>query len=381
MNAAAPIVDPSNFTLPDHGAPEYAPIRNHLTGAGLSLEDAIKEMDEVWKAAQQKRVDDWNDELQRRKEDREKELAEREKKEEEERKKREDEERKEKAEEEKKRIKLPAIEKDTKISATPRFPTPQYALDRISKKQWVEHDLFTPRMARKAAVETRPASTNPFSGLPESNPLHALSTLVDTQKPRGVIADEALSYADLSIASKHFLRAIDDASWEEEHVEAWTVLYYELDKHPFRSEADEERELYEEVLVRYHAQVKREFFDSVKRKTSSVFNIGLISNERMDNVLREVRRERDAVMKKREIAAIEQIEKVCKFPITSHVCVFSTDLPDSHVFLPPLASLPPSPLTHHAKSQNRKIAKSLLLFPWLHCTACRGQITKGGVAS
>lgn len=312
MDPAAPFLDPSNFTLPDHGAPEYAPLRDRLTGAGLSIDDAIKEMDEVWKAAQKKRVQEWNDELQRRKEEREKETADREKREEEERKKREEEERKEKEEEEKKRVKLPPIEKATSISATPRFPTPQYALDKISKKQWVEHDLFTPRMARKAAVDTRSASTNPFSGLPESNPLHALSTLVDTQKPRGVIADEALSYADLSIASKHFLRAIEDADWEDEHVEAWTVLYNELDKHPFRSEPDEERDFYEEVLVRYHAQVKREFFDSVKRKSKSVFNIGLISDERMDNVLREVRRERDAVLKKREMTAIERMEKVCK---------------------------------------------------------------------
>lgn len=237
MSAALPIVDPTSFTLPNHKDPEYAPLINILTGAGLSLDDAVKEMDEVWKAAQRKRVQEWNDELRRVEADRARVRAEEEKKEEEERLKREEEERKEKDEEEKKRVKMPAMDEATTISATPRFPVPQYALDKISKKLWVEHDLFTPRMARKAAVESRSIPTNPFSGLPESNPLHALSTLVETQKPRGVIADEALSYSDLSIASKHFLRAIHDADWDEEHVEAWTTsgtldtLLYVRDSH------------------------------------------------------------------------------------------------------------------------------------------------------
>lgn len=269
-------------------------------------------MDDAWKASQKKRVEAWNEELKRKKEDEERLRLEAEKLEAEEKQQREEEEKKLKAEEEKKRVKLPGLSKDTVISAKPRSPIPQYALKKIIDKNWVEHDFFTPRMAAKATIQSHTTAANPFSELPESNPLHALATIVDDQKPRGAIPDESLSFRDLMLAGQQFMRTIEENGWEEEHVEAWNLLYFELDRHPYRLEKDD-IDLYEEALVRYHAQAKREFFDAVKRKDKKVFNIGIIGEQRLENILNSLKRERETALQKRSIAAIEQMEKVSTY--------------------------------------------------------------------
>jgi hypothetical protein len=93
------------------------------------------------------------------------------------------------------------------------------------------------------------------------------------KRSKKAVQDESLTWEQLSIAKGNFLFHIQYVTkWPEPIVASFSTFYFNLDNHPIKAEP-----LGNETLLHYHAQVRRDWFDTFKRSpTGDTFNISII---------------------------------------------------------------------------------------------------------
>ena len=97
-----------------------------------------------------------------------------------------------------------------------------------------------------------------------------------------VIPDEKLTWRQMSIGKTSLLQHMEkEEGWPNEHVVAMGTFYVELDLHPMRR-----RPFGEDALMRYHAEVRRDWHEQLKSTNDNVepFDISVINQGHLNAI-------------------------------------------------------------------------------------------------
>ncbi|KAE9395166.1 hypothetical protein BT96DRAFT_1044961 [Gymnopus androsaceus JB14] len=199
---------------------------------------------------------------------------------------------KEKAEEEKKCFRPPPMDQKASVPTNPQASPLPFALEKMQKYDYVELWYFGMEGCEEARLNSFVDSTTgySFSAIGEDAATVALRPLSTLTKLSKAIPDDLLSFTQLSIAKTLYVQTMTELGWPADYCRAWAHFYTILENHRFGCYEPHG----EQVLVKYHAQVKRDWHRLILAK-KAVFNVAIINEELIarieDDVLRQMRLE------------------------------------------------------------------------------------------
>jgi len=206
----------------------------------------------------------------------------------------------------KKRSKLRDFETGKQVRGTAAVGRPsRYALKKIADFEYIELYYFTTAACNEATQSDRTVSQDAFT-LTKVDTTMALKPIGAYKASPKAVPDERLTWEEISIAKTKLLQYLREADWPEKHITALASFYIGLDSHSLREE-----EGGEEILIEYQAEVRREWMDTLTGiGTQDPFDIGEISERRMDRISARVTYRRQAAGVKQSVNFLyERIQK------------------------------------------------------------------------
>jgi hypothetical protein len=269
--------DPTLDEMPDFESDTFRAAFTAMATEQNTLENIIQQSKDAWAADHQRKLDAWQ---QQQAEDAEAQrlLREQQERENEERRKAEEERtKKEKEELEKKRPKVKPFVPNKAVE-TESMPTPApFAMNKVRNLDFVEVWYFTEEGCSEARHTDRTTS-NAMLALTQEEGRITVTSAAAHRPSSKAIPDEKLSWRQMSIGKTGLLDAMSkEPGWPKEHVVALGTFFMEIDAHILRRRA-----YGEEALLKYAADVRREWHDQLKSTDSSVqpFDIGVINQRR-----------------------------------------------------------------------------------------------------
>ena len=280
--------DPTKDECPNYEGEDFANVRDliiagHQGGDPLTHEAAANYLKEAWQRNQDKKVADWNTQLQADQVAADEEEAQAQQAELQQRKDREKEEAEEKREAERKKPRINDFDPDMVI---PGYVAPRpsgYALNKLKNLQYVELDYFTIRGCNEAQRERETTSDHDTFGLTRVENVATFQPISSLKPSKNIRRDEELSWDEMVIAKNKMVDFMNESgTWPPAHVAATMMLFVELENHHTRLE-----HLGNKIMVTYAARARRVWFDMLEQKKG--FNLGKIGTELMRNITDEVR--------------------------------------------------------------------------------------------
>lgn len=325
--------DPSLEVCPDYASPDFQPIRQMLTEAGRSNEEAIQSLTDTWLANNNNRKELWRLQEEVEEAQRAEQQRLRDEQAEQERARREAEAEQERIQAEKKKPKINDFDESKAIDDT-IIPNPSpYAISKLCNYEYVERCYFTREACAEAQLQSRSSAEDAFSLASSEDGLVLRS--VATAKPlRNVVLDRDLTWSQFGVAKNNYLRLVAKHKWPPKHVEALTHFFFNLEIHEYRNITKGD-----EALLSYACRSRREWH--TRLKLNEGFNIGII-NERL------LRKAYDEIWDNRRERAIGTVSQSCPpLPLETSLTILFSSLPLStyppHSSHPSLPSLPPHP--------------------------------------
>ncbi|TEB22827.1 hypothetical protein FA13DRAFT_1798534 [Coprinellus micaceus] len=277
--------DPTQDEMPDFESEEFTATFTLLVTDQNPLEVIIQSTKDAWTAGHQKRLEEWERQVEADKEEERLQQEEQEREGEENRRAAEELESLRKAEVERKRPKVKGFIAQKQVSTHVAQRPCQYAVNKLRNVEYCEKWYFTPQGCEAARAEDRTVSTSALT-LTQGEAGLVLTPAAVHKPSNKVVADEKLSWRDTSIAKGIMLNLIkNERNWPREHVLALITHYMEMDNHPLRVQDHGE-----EALIIYMAQVYREWIEQVKSTEDHIepFDIGSTNEERVQAIYRKV---------------------------------------------------------------------------------------------
>lgn len=272
--------DPRLEVLPNHAGPHYDNIRRLLIGTGLTLEQAIQNLNDSWTQSREEQTQAWDrqvamennaaEEAQRLLQEQEQVRLQQEQQNLE----------NERLEAEKKKPKMNGFKAGTMISNYVAPRPSQYALKRLENFEYLELWYLTQEGCTDAAQHQHTQNDDTF-GLTKVDDLVALRQVSALRASKNVVPDVNLSFQQFSIAKTILIQQMTRCQWPNEAIGALADFFTHIDGHPFRL-----REYGEQALLTYQARVRQNWHDSLKQ--DSAFDIALFNEELLQSIYREV---------------------------------------------------------------------------------------------
>ena len=285
--------DPSLEVCPDFASPDFQPIREMLTQAGRSNEEAIQSLTDTWVTNNNNRKEIWRLQEEAEAAQRAEQQRLRDEQAEQERLRREEEAEQERIQAEKKKPKINDFDESKAIDDTITPNPSPYAINKLSNFDYVELYYFTKEACAEAHLQSRSSAEDAFS-LASSEDGLVLRSIAAAKPSRNVVLDRDLTWSQFGVAKNNYLRQISKLKWPPKHIEALTTFFFNLEIHEYRNKIKGD-----EALLSYACRSRREWHTKLKLNVG--FNIGII-NERL------LRKAYDEIWDDRRERAISTVE-------------------------------------------------------------------------
>ncbi|KAF9032907.1 hypothetical protein BJ165DRAFT_1534782 [Panaeolus papilionaceus] len=251
-------VDPNTEVEPSYDTLELVAVLQARLQPDKTLEQVIVQMKSNWAATCQHHIEQWNqqeaDRLLNKEQERQRLAAEEaERKEERER-------AREQAEKDRKKVKVNTLAKGRKVETTYATRPTQYALQKIKNFDYIELYYFTPEGCKDRVREDKLAGDCAVAASHINNKIVLQSIM----------------------AQMLLLEQMDKVEWPAELVLALRTFFYKLSNNSMYCQ-----ELGPEAVILYQAQVRKEWWDTLKVPGGEAFNIGIINKERLEKIYTE----------------------------------------------------------------------------------------------
>ena len=337
--------DPSLEVCPDFASPDFQPIREMLTQAGRSNEEAIQSLTDTWVTNNNNRKEIWHLQEEAEAAQRAEQQRLRDEQAEQERLRREEEAEQERIQAEKKKPKINDFDKSKAIDDTITPNPSPYAINKLSNFDYVELYYFTKEACAEAHLQSRSSVEDAFS-LASSEDGLVLRSIAAAKPSRNVVLDRDLTWSQFGVAKNNYLRQISKLKWPPKHVEALTTFFFNLEIHEYRNKIKGD-----EALLSYACRSRREWHTKLKLNVG--FNIGII-NERL------LRKAYDEIWDDRRERAISTVSQSCLYFLPRSLTNYSRYChPSRYAPIAPIASIAPiAPIAPNAPTA--PIAPTLL---------------------
>jgi hypothetical protein len=295
--------DPSQDVQPDFRTQAYAAIRDIMTAGGnLSEEEAMEALTASWTRDHEERMERWG-EQQREEEARAEEVNDQQREEAPPRRQeppnppvREEQapraisppaSENEEPPAEARSKKLNPLRKGKEITPSSIAQPSAYALRKLKNKEYIELWYFTEKGCEDARGAATSVPSDVFAISRVAGSL-ALRSLDATTASKAMIPDENLSMMEIIVAQKLLLQHMQEQGWPQDYVASLAQFFLELIYHDIHRNSA----LGEQIIIRYQAQVRREWHSVISSpKKQDVFDIGVISSKRLDEIERQIIRD------------------------------------------------------------------------------------------
>ncbi|KAH0832249.1 hypothetical protein J3R83DRAFT_13223 [Lanmaoa asiatica] len=158
-----------------------------------------------------------------------------------------------------------------------------YAIRRIETRKYVPLWYFTREGLHEAARMIRRADDNNTLDLTQTAQggiiARAANSLAASKNAK---LDHQLAFSEFLFARNLFLTAIQNANWGDATVDAFNWFFHHLENHTVREEGDRG----ERALLHYAHRVRLDWHDKLKQRKA--YNIGVIKDELIDKIAREL---------------------------------------------------------------------------------------------
>ncbi|EAU85185.1 hypothetical protein CC1G_06201 [Coprinopsis cinerea okayama7 len=306
--AEVELQDPSKEVMPDFNAPALRPILEQQLKEGQTLDELVKSLVDSWTADHEHRLQQYNqaqEERQREEDERERARLEREEQDrlERERKEQEEERRRIEAEqlklakevlekqqselktrETKRKAKVIAVDKPVDTKSATKVST--FARSKTRNFDFVDLYYFSPEGCKQATELERTTGSDALAPV-EINQQIVYKPVAAHQPLSRVTKDHNMTWSAISVAKNVFLQVIKEEAWGDDMILALTTFYYSLETHDIRTQPRGEA-----AIIRYHAEVRREFFEALKAPGDDpIFDIGKINEVRLQRIYDDILRE------------------------------------------------------------------------------------------
>ncbi|KAM5536388.1 hypothetical protein V8D89_009927 [Ganoderma adspersum] len=141
------------------------------------------------------------------------------------------------------------------------------------------------RMLALASV-AEDASAGLHGTLDPTTNTFSFSRVTAAGKPsKNALPDASLTLRQLSEVKQAFTKFAEQSGWDAAHIQAFVVLIMRLEAHdaPRRNP-----EFGERALIRYFADIRREYHTALALKAATIPDISVINEDRLDDILKEM---------------------------------------------------------------------------------------------
>ena len=320
--------DPGLDICPDFASLHYGPLRNSLTDAGATEEEALTRLTESWNQENQARREAWEHQVEEDQQVADKAdcLA---------RELEQDELDTARREREKKRPKINDFDANSSVGSyiTPRPST--YAINKLENFDYVELFYFTREGCLDAQSNLRTEADDAY-GLSKIGDFVSFRSISAVRASKNAIQDIDLTWAQMTYAKTSYLQHLGNAGWPKKHVDALAHSFIALEASSFRGRTHGEK-----ILIIYQARVRRHWHDRLKQEDDGGFNIAIIDIGLLETISNEVW---DVVHTENK----REVSPPCSpFPIQARHANNATRLfPSPYLLLLPLIMLHPRSSCH-----------------------------------
>ncbi|KAF8961729.1 hypothetical protein BDZ97DRAFT_1905448 [Flammula alnicola] len=175
----------------------------------------------------------------------------------------------------KKKAKLRPFQANKPV-ATESTPRPsRFAIHKLEEHEYVELHYFTPEACVEAEKYDQTISQDSFM-ITKVDETMAFKPMAAHKASSKIVSDENLSWKQMTLAKNTMLAKMAKTGWPESYVFALATFYLHLENHRLRT-----KENGEAALLKYQAQVRREWHDALRNTTSDepVFDISIINEQ------------------------------------------------------------------------------------------------------
>ncbi|KAG9312181.1 hypothetical protein JVU11DRAFT_7476 [Chiua virens] len=159
----------------------------------------------------------------------------------------------------------------------------QYALSKLEAFEYVELWYFTKEGCFEAAKQARSQPEDAY-GLLSTEDILTLRPVTSVKASRNAKSDHELSLTEMLQARTSYLEHVREAGWPEKHINALFKFFWNLESHPYCSLMRHG----DRILATYAAKTRRLWHDKLKLGLGNAFNIALINDHLMQQVVTEV---------------------------------------------------------------------------------------------
>ncbi|KAL1739716.1 hypothetical protein HDZ31DRAFT_68658 [Schizophyllum fasciatum] len=281
MSSTHITTDPSLESCPDFAAEPWEAVRQGLISASRTEEQAIAVLQEGWERTHQARLVAWAEQTRLVQEAEEAAAAALAQEEARKKAEREAADRdKERGDAGKGKNKLSDFDEDA-LAPDSFIPLPSaYARSKLDNQEYVELYYFTNEGCQEAANQK--TSADDAFGLSREDDQVTLRPASAVRASKNAIADENLTWTQMTIGKTGFLKAAVAAGWPEKHIAALTNFFWAIENHPIL-----EREHGQAILLRFQAQTRRWWHEDLRHPNATKWNIGRINENAIETVARK----------------------------------------------------------------------------------------------
>ncbi|KAF8987774.1 hypothetical protein BDQ17DRAFT_1258216, partial [Cyathus striatus] len=249
----------------------------------MTDEEAIDKLVTIWHATQQKKVVAWEAQVQTENEERQHQQQEEElnpPEQDDEPSPQHRQQHKEGEETRPTKVKPFIFDPNVGIDTMPLNRPAQYAINKLKDKEYVEIDYFTPCRCSLAQGECSTNSTDMLGLRTGTNGIIALQSLSAIKPLKNICQDAELTWGKVNAACHAIMRQMLELGktlWPAHIIHALSNFFRCLDAHPIREE-----EYGNEVITKYQAIVRREWYDHME--VGRGMNLEIIN----DNLLKQI---------------------------------------------------------------------------------------------
>jgi hypothetical protein len=272
--------DPRLEILPNHAGPHYNGICQLLQNTGLTLEQAVQSLNDLWTQSCEERIQAWDqqvlndnvaaEEAQCLRQEEEQLLLQQEQQNLE----------NERIEAEKKKPKMNDFQETTMVGNYIAPCPSQYALHRLKNFEYLELWYLTQEGCADAAQHQHMQNDDTF-GLTKVDNVVALRQVSALRASKNVVPDVSLSFRQMSIAKTALIQQMTKFQWPNKAITALAEFFTNLEVHPYH-----QREFGEQALLTYQVWVWQNWHDTLKQ--NSAFNIALLNEDLLQSIYKEV---------------------------------------------------------------------------------------------
>jgi len=265
---------------PDFTSVAYDALCTVLAGAqGIEKDVAAARLAEAWDVDNNTRRTAWHEQQQEDAAAAEEARLAREADELQERNELQQEEEAERKEKEKKKPKLKGFVANKPVRDNTQLRPSRYAIHKLDEREYVELYYFTLEGCTEAVKLDRTIAQDAFTFAKADDTL-LLKPMASHKPSNKVVADEDLTWRQMSIAKACLLHHMAQTGWPEPHIVALAEFYLNLESHPTRLQVDGDT-----VLLNYQAQVRREWHEALRNTNDEpAFDISIINAKRMEAI-------------------------------------------------------------------------------------------------